>query len=114
MVSGKVKDGETVEEAALRETWEESGFAASQLRRVDGFRRDIDYRVRGYTKRVTYFLAELIEPEADVSLSSREHVAFKWATLSDVKKTVKYRDIASVIRAAHELIAATVPHDCKV
>ena len=104
--AGKLDFGESVEEAALRETWEESGFAESQLRLISGFRRDATYHVRGFNKRVTYFLAELVDPEAEVRLS-REHCAFKWVTVEEAKQIANYRDIPVVIQAANEhMIAA--------
>ena len=104
--AGKVKVGESVKEAALRETWEESGFAASQLRIVSDFRHDITYRVRGYTKKVTYFLAELIDPEAEVKLSRREHSAYKWVTLSAAKEVANYKSIQMLLREAEACLTS--------
>ena len=103
---GKVKVGESVKEAALRETWEESGFAASQLRIVSDFRHDITYRVRGYTKKVTYFLAELVDPEAEVKLSRREHFAYKWVTLSAAKEVANYKSIQTLLREAEACLTS--------
>ncbi|GJQ87086.1 hypothetical protein Trydic_g23939 [Trypoxylus dichotomus] len=74
---GHVDPGETDKETAYRETEEESGLVSGDLRVYENSKRNLEYVVDNKPKTVVYWLAELINPNAKVKLSS-EHTEFKW------------------------------------
>ena len=67
---------------ALRETVEESGLKKDDLKIYNDVKRVLNYKVKGVPKVVTYWLAELVNPKAEVILSD-EHQVFKWLNLED-------------------------------
>ncbi|KAJ8977489.1 hypothetical protein NQ317_001772 [Molorchus minor] len=75
---GHVDPGETEMLTALRETEEEAGL------------------VKGKPKTVYYWLAELINPNAQVKLSD-EHQDYKWLELDDACRYSAYGDMQEVL-----------------
>lgn len=77
---GHAEAGEQILQTALRETEEETGIAAEQVRVDDDFQYVIQYAVSGgkrgdYLKRVTYFLGyvpQIIQPVLT------EHIGYRW------------------------------------
>jgi len=101
---GHVDPGESERETALRETQEEAGFVPSDLRIVEGFEKELRYKAHGRDKRVVYWLAELINPETPVLLSS-EHVEFKWSGLDEAKTTlVRFPDLQRTLDECHQFL----------
>ena len=71
---GHVEPGETEEETARREIWEEVGL---EVRLDTGFRRTITYSPReGVSKDVVFFLGEYVSGEIAVQLSEVQRAAF--------------------------------------
>jgi bis(5'-nucleosidyl)-tetraphosphatase len=76
---GHVDPGETEMATAIRETVEESGLKKGDLKIYEDVKRILNYKVKGKPKVVTYWLAELVNPQAKVKLSE-EHQDYKWPT----------------------------------
>ncbi|XP_076380066.1 bis(5'-nucleosyl)-tetraphosphatase [asymmetrical] isoform X2 [Megalopta genalis] len=83
---GGVMRRETEIATALRETEEETGLLAADLKIYEDSKQKINYRWKGTLKYVTYWLAELINYDKPVTLSN-EHQAFKWLQLEEACTT---------------------------
>lgn len=103
--AGHVDPGEDDLTTALRETQEEAGLLAEDLRLVDGFVQQLRYEVRGRPKEVLYWLAELKDPDAALTLSD-EHQDYRWARLEEACTLAKYKDMQDTLRAAHRYLEA--------
>lgn len=119
---GHVKKWEDPFMGAIRETFEDSGYGE---RVYDGFfllhslllhrylEKDLkiytditttsEYIVKGKFKTVTYWLAELINPEMLLHLSS-EHEDYKWLPREEAKDLANYEELSNVIDWAEEQI----------
>jgi DNA polymerase len=88
---GHMEKGENAEEAALRETWEETGIRV----RPDPFFRDsIEYwyaeNGERTKKRVTFFIAE-VASDTKVKISD-EHVSYAWLDYASSMKRLSFKD----------------------
>ena len=96
---GHIEPGESEQEAALRETREETGI--SDIKFIPGFRAVSRYSFfrRGVPveKEVVYFLGRT--DETDVRLSE-EHVDWCWADYEIALSTLTYPDSREVLRQA--------------
>lgn len=97
--------GEDDLSTALRETQEEAGLGAEDLQVIDGFMQELHYEVHGRPKEVLYWLAELKDPAAAVTLSE-EHQSYRWAQLEDACTLAQYKDLQDTLRAAHRHLEA--------
>lgn len=94
---GGVDEGETLEEAALRELQEETGLEREHVRLVAGFERAEDYRFTAgdgeqrmhIRKRVTYYLAESLRTE--ITISPTESSRFAWFTPEETRRRLRYK-----------------------
>ncbi|XP_034172773.2 purine phosphoribosyltransferase family protein Apf [Osmia lignaria lignaria] len=93
---GHVDPGESDMETALRETEEEAGFIASDLKIFNDAKQELKYEVKGKPKIVVYWLAELLNPDKPVRLS-HEHQAFKWLPLEEACSVAKYEDMQKML-----------------
>ena len=102
---GNIKNPETPRMAAVRETEEETGLSASQLRIVEGFEESVKwfYRFNGepVRKRVTYFLAETESEDVRIS---EEHVGAQWLSYKDALGTLKYRNSKKLLKKAESYL----------
>ena len=105
---GHVDPGEDDITTALRETQEESGLKSSQLNVVDGFKKEIAYTAWGRPKVSAYYLAELLEKDAPVTLS-HEHTDWKWATIDGACQLAAYPEMQEVLQQAHSFICEQKP-----
>lgn len=107
---GGVDEGETVEEAALRELREETGLAGENIRIIPDFLHREEYRftsgkAEGRTlvrKEVTYFLAESLSTE--VQLSAHEASQYAWVSLDEAIRKLKYKARREMLRRAAAVI----------
>ncbi len=103
---GHIEPGESEQEAALRETREETGIADVEI--VPGFRALSQYRFyrRGVPvdKEVVYFLGRT-ETQQRAKLS-REHVDWRWADYEEALSTLTYDDTRSVLNKVEEFLTA--------
>ncbi|HEU0012344.1 MAG TPA: NUDIX domain-containing protein, partial [Longimicrobium sp.] len=92
---GGVERGETEEQAAVRELWEEAGIGRDAISLMDGYREEERYvftQGRGeertlIVKKVVYFLAET---EAEEVTISREAETYRWATYEEAMRMIRF------------------------
>lgn len=102
---GAVEKGETEEQAAKREIFEETGL------RIDGFfpnfRREIEYRYRrsdGLShKRVVFFLTK--SSSVDVKISF-EHSGFEWCAYEQALRRLTFDNARNVLKDANSMLNA--------
>jgi bis(5'-nucleosidyl)-tetraphosphatase len=101
---GHLEENETSLEAALRETYEETGL---KVNIVNGFNDKITYIFRtNYSegqviyKEVDFFLGQ-IDISANVKLS-HEHSKFKWEKYDKAMKTLTYQNARNILTKANE------------
>jgi len=105
-VKGKVEQGETPHETALRETKEETSI--SDIEFIDGFEESVEYDFRfeneDIHKKVTFFLAKTNEKK--ISLS-HEHNDFVWLEYDDALKKTTFENAKNVLTKANEFLPST-------
>jgi 8-oxo-dGTP pyrophosphatase MutT (NUDIX family) len=91
---GKVDKGETLEEAALREVWEETGMRA----KLGPYAGAIHYHDRkGRSKRVDWWLMEPIDGDFE---PNEEVDEIRWVGVDRARELLSYDDDAELIDAA--------------
>ena len=105
-IKGKVEQGETPHETALRETKEETGI--SDIEFIDGFEESVEYDFRFKKeyihKKVVFFLAKTNEKK--ISLS-HEHNDFVWLEYDDALKKTTFRNAKNVLSKTNEFLLGT-------
>jgi len=106
-IKGKVEQGETPHETALRETKEETSI--SDIEFIDGFKESVEYDFRfkneDIHKIVIFFLAKTSEKK--ISLS-HEHNDFVWLEYDDALKKTTFRNAKNVLSKTNEFLLNTV------
>ncbi|KAL8574902.1 hypothetical protein ACOMHN_063596 [Nucella lapillus] len=102
---GHVDPGESDFETALRETSEEAGLAKGQMRVLDGFKTELHYTAFNKPKRVVFWLSELVDPNAAVTLSS-EHSEYKWAGLKEACRLLQFDDMIKAVKEADSFLTS--------
>ena len=106
-VKGKVEEGETPHETALRETKEEPGI--SDIEFIDGFEESVEYDFRfkneDIHKTVVFFLAKTNEKKITLS---HEHSDFVWMEYDDALKKTTFRNAKNVLSKTNEFLLNTV------
>jgi 8-oxo-dGTP pyrophosphatase MutT (NUDIX family) len=102
---GNIKEGETVKQAALRETREETGLSEDDLTFIEGFEESATWFYRSRQnpvhKRVTYFLAETEREDVNIS---KEHVGFKWLNSRDALRLLRYKNSRELLVKAEDFL----------
>ncbi|XP_076451647.1 bis(5'-nucleosyl)-tetraphosphatase [asymmetrical]-like [Babylonia areolata] len=100
---GHVDPGESDFETALRETSEEAGLTKDQMHIQDGFKTELHYEAFGKPKRVVFWLSEVKDPSASVTLSF-EHSEYKWVPLEEACRLLHFKDMIKAVREADDFI----------
>ncbi|NTV23279.1 MAG: NUDIX domain-containing protein [Nanoarchaeota archaeon] len=96
---GHVEGTETLEETALRETFEETGL---KIVMVDGFSEHFTYMFKNkqdlvITKTVHFFLG--MSFDSNIRLSD-EHIGYVWQSFDHAEKKLTYENAREVLRKA--------------
>ena len=96
---GHVERGETLEETAMREIFEETGL---KPKIVSGFSVSTSYKFKRegkpIDKRAIFFLAESSTSKVKVS---EEHSGYKWVSPDKAKPLIGHKNMATLISKAH-------------
>ena len=97
---GHVEDGETEQQTAIREVFEEVGIKVSL---IDGFRETINYNPRaGISKDVVYFVAD--SKLQAVKLQKEEVSDYKWLRPAQAFKTLTFKNDRDVLKKALDFL----------
>jgi 8-oxo-dGTP pyrophosphatase MutT (NUDIX family) len=99
---GTPKEGETVEETALREVREETGIQARIVGDLGSIQYSFGRRGVRYDKEVRHFLMEATG--GDVSLHDAEYDEARWFGLTEAARRLTYANETEVVRRAETLI----------
>jgi len=106
-IKGKVEEGETPHETALRETKEETGI--SDIEFIDDFEESVEYDFRfkkeNIHKKVIFFLAKTNEKKITLS---HEHNDFVWLEYDDALKKTTFRNAKNVLSKTNEFLSSTI------
>ena len=102
-VKGKMENGETTHETALRETKEETGITDVEF--LDGFEEEIEYYFRAENqnihKKVIFFLGKT--KTLDIILS-HEHLDFIWLDYDNALNKITYNNAKNLLRKSKEFL----------
>ena len=103
---GHVEEGETEEETALREIYEETNLRVTLL---EGFRETDEYLLRrkeNAGKQVVYFCGEY-PPDGQVRVQASEIMSAEAVPLEKGLRLLRYESARKILRKADEFIAKT-------
>ena len=102
-VKGKMEEGETFHETALRETDEETGIKDVEF--LDGFKEEIEYYFRADNqdihKKVIFFLGKT--KTTDIILS-HEHLDFIWLDYNNALDKITYKNAKDLLKKSKEFL----------
>ena len=102
-VKGKMENGETSHETALRETKEETGI--SDVEFLDGFEEEIEYYFRAEKqdihKKVIFFLGKT--KTLDIILS-HEHLDFIWLDYDNALNKITYDNAKNLLKKSKKFL----------
>ncbi len=102
-VKGKMENGETTHETALRETKEETGI--SDVEFLDGFEEEIEYYFRAENqdihKKVIFFLGKT--KNLDIILS-HEHLDFIWLDYDNALNKITYENAKNLLKKSKKFL----------
>jgi len=105
-VKGKIEQGETLHQTAVRETKEETGI--SDLEFVEGFEEKINYNFQFegelIQKEVVFFLAKTKTHTVNVS---HEHLDYTWLDYKNALEKVTYQNAKNILSKANKLFRNT-------
>lgn len=99
---GHMEPGETEEQTALREIYEEVGL---RVRLLEGFRAVEDYALPyppDTRKQVTFFLAEYADQQ--VHIQETELTSYTLAPFEEALELTEYADSKQILRDAHAFL----------
>ena len=102
-VKGKMEEGETERETALRETNEETGI--NDVEFLNGFREEIEYYFRADNqdihKKVIFFLGKT--KTKDIILS-HEHLDFIWLDFNNALNKITYKNAKNLLKKSKRFL----------
>ena len=99
-VAGKIEDGETAPEAAIRELKEETGLDPVNMFVADHVSRF--YEV--HEDRVNLVPVFGMEVDSDEVMLSEEHIDFKWVTIKEALNTLVWNGQKKGIQTVHDMV----------
>ena len=106
-VKGKMEEGESTHETAVRETKEETGI--TDVNFVYGFEEWIEYNFQYQKelvhKKVVFFLAETTTKEVNIS---HEHLDYTWMDYNTAMEKTTFDNAKTVLTKAQMLLSKTV------
>ena len=101
---GHIEKKEKPEEAAKRETEEETGIKDIEL--IKGFKEWIKYFFKqdgkNIFKIVTFFLAETKTKEVKIS---REHIGYKWLPYEQALEQITFKNAKEILKKANDFLS---------
>ncbi len=101
-VKGKIEEGESKQEAALRELEEETGLEADIM---DGFEEQLSYVFREedelIEKTVYFLIAQTASEEIELS---HEHIDFSWLSYNQAEGQLTFPNAKEVLKKAELFI----------
>ncbi|MCE7740835.1 MAG: NUDIX domain-containing protein [Candidatus Heimdallarchaeota archaeon] len=103
LTKGRIEENETVMQAALRETFEETGI--SDISILEEFQHKIIYYFSRGSHRIKKTVIYLIgiSPVKEITIS-KEHIGFHWAKYEDALEMLTFENTRKVIRAAERYL----------
>lgn len=102
---GHVEAGETEEQTALREVWEEVGLSVKLL---DGFRISVDYPLHeGAVKEVVFYLG--MAPDQPVNIREAEVQEARWLGYDDMMHLLTFDNSRRVLSEAKRFLDQRKP-----
>ena len=106
-VKGKMEQGESTHQTAIREAQEETGI--TDITFVENFEEwieyDFKYKKELVQKKVVFFLAETKTQEVKIS---HEHSGYTWMDYNTAMEKTTFDNAKTVLRKAQELISETL------
>lgn len=104
---GTIEPGESIEEAALREVEEETGYRTAIIDTLGSKTYDFNGRDgKRYRKTVSYFLMEPIDENEPIkNLQEGEDFENEWLTFEEALEKVSFVDTRTIIQKAKEVYA---------
>jgi 8-oxo-dGTP pyrophosphatase MutT (NUDIX family) len=103
---GTPEQGETHEQAALREVSEETGVQTRIVGKIGSIHYSFTRQGQRYSKEVLYYLMEPVG--GDVSLHDHEYDDARWFNFDDAAQHLAYANEADILRRALPHITARI------
>ena len=105
-IKGKIEQGETEHETAIRETKEETGI--SDIEFVEGFEENINYNFQYegelIYKEVVFYLAKT---NTEIVKVSHEHLDYTWLDYNNAIEKITYQNAKNILSKANNLLQKT-------
>ena len=99
-VAGKIEEGETSSEAAIRELKEETGLSPVNMFVADHVSKF--YEVHG--DRINLVPVFGIEVDSEIINLSEEHVSYKWVDINEALNTLVWNGQKKGIQTVHDMV----------
>ena len=99
-VAGKIEEGETSSEAAIRELKEETGLSPVNMFVADHVSKF--YEVHG--DRINLVPVFGIEVDSEIINLSEEHISYKWVNINEALNTLVWNGQKKGIQTVHDMV----------